>query len=608
MGNWGAQVSDNVPIEALRLARMHLQSGNSGSAKAIAATALDHPACAAEAYHLIAMAEKALGDPEAAARSLRAALALQPHEPLFLSNLANLLAPIQPEEAESLYAAALAALPTFTQARVNLGLLHLEMSRPDEALAHALTGLRYDPAAVSLAQLRTMALLAAGDGPGAIVAAEQALSLAPGDRVSLFHLARAAGANADWPKAQAVLVDLARSGPVQAAVWLALSEAFLAQGQSIASQEALCCALAVEPNHEGAARQLAAAIGGAANNDHSAAFSAAAVLFPDSLGLAIAAFDEELRVGRLTAAQAQLSAISQRFETAQIQLLHARLAIAGGDAELAAAILMPLYEVQPDRLITSFLAEAKMMAGDFNAAADILRTQLARAPFDQHLLARLTTALRLGGDPQFADLGDPARLVFTTEIAPPSGMSLAEFNAGLADHLRRRHLASLQPAYQSVRLGTQTEGQLFVQDRHPLVQHLRREVIRCIEGVATTFPDRPGHPFFGRRAQRVGLAGSWSVRIQAEGRHASHIHQEGWISSAYYVVVPPECADAQARNGWITFGQSHLPLGQRDAPLRMIQPEPGRLVLFPSYMWHAVTALRQPMERISVAFDAVPAL
>jgi tetratricopeptide (TPR) repeat protein len=604
-----SEVPPNGPSAALALARASLQRGDASAAKALAMAELGRPGFAAQALHVVALAEKALGDPAAAARSLRAALALQPNEPLFLSNLANLLAPTQPDEAEQCYRTALAAAPGFTQARVNLGLLLLDMSRIDEALAQAQAGLAHAPRALPLAQLRSMALLAAGDGAGALTAAELALSLAPGDQACRLHLARAAGAAMDWPRAQAVLVDLVRTGgPAPAAVWMALGEAFLAQSQTMAGQEALCCALAVEPNHEGAARQLTAALGIGAGNDHGGAYAAALALFPDSLGLAIAAFDEEVRAGRLAAAQAQLNQIAQRFATAQTEILRARLAIACGDAKLAASTLWPLYKAQPDRLITSSLAEALILTGDYGAAAEILGAQLARAPFDQHLLARLSTALRLGGDPKFADLGDPERLVFAVQIAPPAGMTLPAFNANLADHLRRRHLASLEPVHQSVRSGTQTEGQLFVQDRHPLVQHLRREVIRCVEAVAAGLPERPDHPFFGRRAQRVGLAGSWSVRLQAEGRHASHIHQEGWISSAYYVVVPPECADTQARNGWITFGQSHLPLGPHDAPLRMIQPEPGKLVLFPSYMWHAVTALTQPMERITVAFDAVPAL
>jgi hypothetical protein len=37
-----------------------------------------------------------------------------------------------------------------------------------------------------------------------------------------------------------------------------------------------------------------------------------------------------------------------------------------------------------------------------------------------------------------------------------------------------------------------------------------------------------------------------------------------------------------------------------------VQPRPGRLVLFPSYMWHGTNPIVGDEIRLSVAFDAVP--
>jgi len=42
------------------------------------------------------------------------------------------------------------------------------------------------------------------------------------------------------------------------------------------------------------------------------------------------------------------------------------------------------------------------------------------------------------------------------------------------------------------------------------------------------------------------------------------------------------------------------------SPFLEVQPRPGRLVLFPSYLWHGTHALRGDAPRMSVAFDAVP--
>jgi Putative 2OG-Fe(II) oxygenase len=37
-----------------------------------------------------------------------------------------------------------------------------------------------------------------------------------------------------------------------------------------------------------------------------------------------------------------------------------------------------------------------------------------------------------------------------------------------------------------------------------------------------------------------------------------------------------------------------------------VQPVLGRLVLFPSYMWHSTVPFRGPTPRTTIAFDVVP--
>jgi hypothetical protein len=41
-------------------------------------------------------------------------------------------------------------------------------------------------------------------------------------------------------------------------------------------------------------------------------------------------------------------------------------------------------------------------------------------------------------------------------------------------------------------------------------------------------------------------------------------------------------------------------------PLRYVQPQSGRLVLFPSYLWHGTTPIHGDEPRMTIAFDAVP--
>ena len=101
------------------------------------------------------------------------------------------------------------------------------------------------------------------------------------------------------------------------------------------------------------------------------------------------------------------------------------------------------------------------------------------------------------------------------------------------------------------------------------------------------------------------LVGCWSVRLKRGGFHVNHIHPHGWLSSAYYVAVPAETHDVAARSGWIKFGEPRFDQPGGDAR-HFVQPRPGRLVLFPSYMWHGTVAIQGDEPRLTIAFDAVP--
>ena len=73
----------------------------------------------------------------------------------------------------------------------------------------------------------------------------------------------------------------------------------------------------------------------------------------------------------------------------------------------------------------------------------------------------------------------------------------------------------------------------------------------------------PNHPFLGRNTGGIRFAGSWSVRLRSGGFHISHIHHTGWMSSALYVSLPPEVANASQVGGAgsLAFGVPDQALG-----------------------------------------------
>jgi hypothetical protein len=85
------------------------------------------------------------------------------------------------------------------------------------------------------------------------------------------------------------------------------------------------------------------------------------------------------------------------------------------------------------------------------------------------------------------------------------------------------------------------------------------------------------------------------------------MHHEGWLSSAFYVEVPPGAEAADSREGWLRLGQPPYPTKPPLPAERFVRPEPGRLVLFPSYMWHGTVPFEAGERRTTIAFDLLPA-
>ncbi len=171
----------------------------------------------------------------------------------------------------------------------------------------------------------------------------------------------------------------------------------------------------------------------------------------------------------------------------------------------------------------------------------------------------------------------------------------------LADTLRRLHTLSGQPLEQSLRGGTQTEGDMFTHI-DPVLVHLREAIRTTVAEHVARFPQHdPAHPLLATKRSPIRFEGAWSVRLQQQGYHANHVHPAGWISSALYIVLPPDLGRNEA--GVLTLGDPSAPTFKVDVPpFRTVEPRPGRLVLFPSYMWHGTRPFAEG-ERITVAFD-----
>jgi tetratricopeptide (TPR) repeat protein len=235
-----------------------------------------------------------------------------------------------------------------------------------------------------------------------------------------------------------------------------------------------------------------------------------------------------------------------------------------------------------------------------DAALPILDRRL-NGPQTSELWAYAATAWRMVGDPRGEWLTGQPGLIQVSDL----GAKLPPLDQ-LAEMLRALHKGRGEYLDQSVRGGTQTDGPLF-RRIDPLIRHVRAAVVTAVDNYLRNLP--PGdsnHPLLGRGRDRpVRFSGSWSVRLGGGGKHSNHVHPQGWISSALYIALPPRTAGERADAGWFTIGDPDERLGLSIGPSRTIEPVPGRLVLFPSYLWHGTVPFAAG-ERLTIAFDVQP--
>jgi Tfp pilus assembly protein PilF len=233
-----------------------------------------------------------------------------------------------------------------------------------------------------------------------------------------------------------------------------------------------------------------------------------------------------------------------------------------------------------------------LRSGDVSRAEAIASRHI-KGPAARMFWPYLSLCWRLTGDQRARWLdGDP--LLATAIDLEYNETGLAD----LADVLRGLHRMQAPYPEQSVHGGTQTDRQLFFHP-HPTIQATRAAINEAIGHYIAALPPRSdGHPVLGEpRNAPIRYEGSWSVRLQGQGYHSSHTHVMGWISSAFYVALPDGNDKGQLALG-APPPELELPL----TPYKRVEPKAGRLVLFPSTMWHATEPFADG-ERLTIAFD-----
>lgn len=254
---------------------------------------------------------------------------------------------------------------------------------------------------------------------------------------------------------------------------------------------------------------------------------------------------------------------------------------------------------------TTMVGFAKSAIADnrFAEAQTLLQSALAQAPNNQLLLALVATLLRKMGR-NHSHLYDFQGLVKVYDLEPPVGYhQISDLNAALKTRLDELHIYKSAPINQTLRMGSQTETDLALSD-DPVLMSFFDAVDAPIRDYMSQLDWDDKHPLRRRARNDYRISGAWSIRLSEHGHHVNHVHPMGWLSSVYYVEVPPSVS-ANNHDGWLKFGEPDMDIGLEAE--HFVQPKGGRLVLFPSYMWHGTIPFKGQETRLTLPFDVVPA-
>ncbi len=512
--------------------------------------------------------------------------------------------------AEAAYRQALKADPLSSEAAAGLADLLRGLGRGGEALAITAPFVARVPAAHAALAAHAQTLMVLGRSEEALSAYRRAAEENPKSAIASHNLAGAFGNLSQFEAAASFARKALSAGLDAPETWLVLARALQGLGRLEESQSGYYEALTRNPRHGDAQRELAQLIWMRTGDVKEA-------IKPLDIALVTGGPDPRLLEVRAIALKF-CGDIPGAYETAMqdavlfpgdaaVRVGVAHLAILSGHPAEGLAHARAAVAAQPASLWTRLaVCEALLALGEASKAAPLIGQLRAEAPLDQNVIAYQGTAWRLLGDERYHALYDYDDLVSTSLLDTPDGWSrLDDYLADLAAALARAHLFRAHPFQQSLLNGSQAPDLMASND--PAIRGFLQAVAGPIERRLAAL----GQGSDLVRARNTGqsrLQGLWSVRLNGGGgRHVSHVHHKGWLSSACHIVLPAGIAASPERAGWLTFGEPGIATALPLPAEHFVKPQPGRLVLFPSYMWHGTEPFAGDGVRLSVAFDLLPA-
>jgi len=259
-------------------------------------------------------------------------------------------------------------------------------------------------------------------------------------------------------------------------------------------------------------------------------------------------------------------------------------------------------DVEAGMAMQSLLASRKDWAGLLEFVENQAQRDAITMPV---MLAWVAGLVGLGRNAEAAQLLDFDALVLVRTVDPPDGFpSLSAFNAALArDVMSTRKIRLSNVPRLKMTGGVQVED--LETDSSPAMSALFALLERAVEDYAAK---RAGARSDVVRAiiPETARLEAWALVLGPGDTQDRHFHLRSSVAGVYYVSAPDDLLAAGSVDGCLEIPCAPSNGAEPLVQPRLVQPLPGRLVLFPGYIPHRTTRMRCVGERISIAFDVAP--
>ena len=195
----------------------------------------------------------------------------------------------------------------------------------------------------------------------------------------------------------------------------------------------------------------------------------------------------------------------------------------------------------------------------------------------------------------------------THEFMPEKLFSVPLWSRTVVDHQTiNQHILSLLPQLEKTTPASQRSN---VGGWHSASNlHLNNDFAQIRQIIGTTCAQCATALNYNFENFDIAFNEMWLNRNGPGDYNRAHIHSHAIFSGVYYVKVPPQSGNIELYDPIRERAMMNIPVKQavqRTGQTLEVEGEEGKLLIFPSWLQHAVQANRSDEDRVSLSFNMI---